>query len=267
MNEPLFFESIKEHRGTYFTEYHPPTPSMPLATLFLVFTKLIEPPQAAALLEEETRRWLTRYPIPLMASALDEKEDLISVRGSNDNNRLCAWILPNTNEIALSWSPSDLDSFLKAHPIKPNLRVIYADVPFRTNTQIKEASDNYVREQRQHNFILKAIFVCWLAVIPAGIAIFEYFGPEWLGLAALTYALWKSWRAYCRITGRINPSRTEVENAEKERKMHHYYYHCERNPLGFERLRSENLAEDIRGKTREEARRLAEAANPANNPD
>jgi hypothetical protein len=33
---------------------------------------------------------------------------------------------------------------------------------------------------------------------------------------------------------------------EKERKMAHYFYHCERNPDGFARLRNENFEDDER---------------------
>jgi hypothetical protein len=35
-----------------------------------------------------------------------------------------------------------------------------------------------------------------------------------------------------------------IDAAEKERKMAHYYYHCELNPQGFEKLRYENFKKD-----------------------
>jgi hypothetical protein len=34
------------------------------------------------------------------------------------------------------------------------------------------------------------------------------------------------------------------ERQEKELKMRHYYYHCDRNPDGFARLKAENFAKD-----------------------
>jgi hypothetical protein len=35
-----------------------------------------------------------------------------------------------------------------------------------------------------------------------------------------------------------------ANKAEKKRKMEHYYYHCERNPEGFNRIFIENLKND-----------------------
>ncbi|MCC5960053.1 MAG: hypothetical protein JJU08_12015 [Rhodobacteraceae bacterium] len=45
--------------------------------------------------------------------------------------------------------------------------------------------------------------------------------------------------------------------AEKKRKMEHYFYHCERNPAGFWRLKSENFESDKRERVRKEADELS----------
>jgi hypothetical protein len=66
-----------------------------------------------------------------------------------------------------------------------------------------------------------------------------------------------------KLMGRIKPSKLELEMIEKQRKMEHYYYHCERNPLGFARLRAENFERDLSEKTREEAAKLAEPVSSA----
>lgn len=34
--------------------------------------------------------------------------------------------------------------------------------------------------------------------------------------------------------------------------MNHYYYHCERNPKGFRRLRAENFEEDEKERIKQE---------------
>lgn len=258
--DELFFEPLKEHRGAYFVEYQPPVPSVPLATLCLVFTEPVGSARAAALLEEETRRWIGRFPVPLMASALDEKEDLIAVHGNGAGGHLFAWFEPDAGEITLSSKAADLDAFLRANPAARNLREIYAYVPARTKEQVKADADKYAQERRRQNLLLKGLLALWLVIIPAGIALFEYFGPEWLGIIALTFSLWQAWRTWRKITGRSKPSRAEAERAEKDRKMRHYYYHCERNPLGFQKLMAENLREDLRQRTRHEAAELARAA-------
>ena len=119
-----------------------------------------------------------------------------------------------------------------------------------------------MKERRRQNLILKCLLTIWLVVIPGGVALFEYFGPEWLGLSVLLFSLWKAWRIWLKLTGRAKPSRAETEEAEKERKMRHYYYHCERNPLGFQRLMVENFQEDTRQRVREEAEELKKEGPP-----
>ncbi len=61
--------------------------------------------------------------------------------------------------------------------------------------------------------------------------------------------------------GRFCPA--EEEKAEKERKMNHYYYHCERNPAGFARLLVENVEKDTSERIRKEAEELAKKQPPA----
>ena len=53
--------------------------------------------------------------------------------------------------------------------------------------------------------------------------------------------------------GWLKPSRRDKEKAKKELKMGHYYYHCERNPEAFNRLKCENFERDAVVKTRNEA--------------
>jgi hypothetical protein len=255
--EKLFFENVKEHRGSYFVEYQPPQSDNAFATLNLVFPGGVEPVQAATLIRLEVDRWLKRYPVPLMASAFDASEDLIRVNDGGDAH-LVGWLLP-TGKVVTSWKLDDLRTYLKTAPPHPDWRTIYADVPFRTSSQVKADADKYVQERRQQNFVLKLILLIWVCVIPATWAIVQYLGPEWLGLVVLIYSLWQIWRTWMKMSGRAKPSQAELEKAEKERKMAHYYYHCERNPIGFERLKAENFEKSISERTRKEAEELAEA--------
>ena len=106
---------------------------------------------------------------------------------------------------------------------------------------------------------MKGLLAVWLVFVPAGIAFFMYFGPEWIGLLAFIFSLWKAWRTWLRMTGRSKPSHKEHEKAERERKMQHYYYHCERNSIGFQKLMVENLTEEARQRVEQEAAQLAKS--------
>ena len=132
----------------------------------------------------------------------------------------------------------------KGHPRSTSLREMYAGVPFRTKADVAAKSAAWVRQRQREVLTWRVIFFAWVAVLPASYAVFEFFGPEWFGAIVLAYVLWKTGRAGQRVLGHAKRSRAEEERAEKERKMKHYFYHCERNPKGFLHLEIENLNED-----------------------
>jgi hypothetical protein len=104
--------------------------------------------------------------------------------------------------------------------------------------------------------LLRLILVAWLALFPAIWAVYEYFGPSWVGFAILMFTLWKAFKTGLIMVGRAKPSKAAQAKMEKERKMQHYFYHCELNPTGFARLKSENFEGDLRQKTLSEAASL-----------
>lgn len=56
---------------------------------------------------------------------------------------------------------------------------------------------------------------------------------------AFCYSLYKILKRYLELKG--FKTKRQREKNEIERKMKHYYYHCERNPEGFLRLKAENF--------------------------
>lgn len=258
MAEPLYFEDVKEARDGYFVEYQPPSQDIAFATMNLVFTRTLDKTAVADVMLTESAAWVKRYGVPVMASAWDAQEDRIKPKDEGDSF-LVGWQTPS-GEIAHSWRHTDLGAFLKANPSQVDLRTVYKDIPFKTDAQVKANADAYVKERRLQNRYLKAILFGWLAVIPTGIALFQYFGPEWLGLVALIFGLWKAGCAGFRLWRNSKPTPREEAKVEKQRKMDHYYYHCERNPEGFARLKVENLQKEAAECTRKQADALAKPA-------
>ncbi|MFP3325925.1 hypothetical protein R0K05_22995, partial [Planococcus sp. SIMBA_160] len=83
-----------------------------------------------------------------------------------------------TNKIKKSWDIRELSSFLKRSPNQHDWRKIYFDVPFRTEAEVKESAQNRINKTAREVKILKIFLMLWLAVIPAGYAIFELLGPQ-----------------------------------------------------------------------------------------
>jgi hypothetical protein len=156
----------------------------------------------------------------------------------------------------------EFSAYLEKHPKNVSWKKIYHDVPFRTKEQIRSKSDALNRVRRRQVTTLKTISFTWLFVIPSGIAIYVFLAPIWVGLAALLYSIWKAWRSVENIWGYNSRSARENEEAERQRKMSHYFYHCERNPEGFLRLRGENHRADIRDEVRDEAAKIPQWERP-----
>lgn len=174
-----------------------------------------------------------------------------------DKGSLVAWISFESGEIEQSWEVKNLDSYLENYTPPSDWRSIYYDFKFRTDSEVKADAHARTLEQARQVKFLKILLFLWLSAIPAGYAIFAFFGPEWLGLIGLAIVLWNAQRIAMRISGREKPSPKELEIAAKKRKMEHYFYHCERNPSGFLRLKAENFESDNRERVRKESDELS----------
>ena len=251
MSEDLYFERIREGRDSFFVEYQPPIPNNLFATLSLIFPNEVSWERVKQFQEEEVRHWLGRYPVPLMIWAFDHKEDIIR-SPDRDSGCLVAWIDPESGEIVQSWNFSDLDDFLRDAPHQPNWLTIYHDVPVRTDEEVKDAARDNASKLGRQTRALKIITTLLVVVFLAGCAVFEIFGPEWLGLIGLVFVPWKALVTLLRIWNLVKPSAREQKEMEKKRMTDHYFYHCERNPEGFMRLKVENLENAARERVRKE---------------
>jgi ferric iron reductase protein FhuF len=112
----------------------------------------------------------------------------------------------------------------------------YSGLVYKTYAQLD-------MEQRKKHQQIKSgwiIFYIWLVVIPAIIAIIEYYS-DLLALIALIYALYKAVQKGLELTGKWPKSKKEKEHELEERLKNHYYYHCQMNPAGFRKLMLYNL--------------------------
>ena len=253
--EYLLFDRIKEARTGYFVEYCPPMPTADFAQLQLTFPSPTDLNTVVSVVENESRGWLDRFPgIPIMASAFDEKEDLIDLRPIRPDRFFYTWTDPAGGMTKVSWDIDEFSRFTNSNALTLNLREVFYAVPVRTKDDVRREADEYTVAKRRQNLFLKFVFFVWLAVLPATWALIEFFGSEWLGGVVLAYGLWKAYRAGQKALGCYKPSKAEHEKEAKDAKMAHYYYHCERNPAGFRRLRNENMDEDAKSRVLRDAR-------------
>lgn len=248
-HDQLFFHSTKEDRGWYFVEYRPPITGYQFATLQLVILEKGKGPEEIAVsMEAELVIWLERYPIPIMVSAFDDSGDVVRLEKSRGCNYLIGYIDGQTHKVVREWRLLTKEELPRDALDTSYLQKIYSQIPFKTKQQLREEAQQKAKHLRLGWWV---VFV-WAVVVPAGVAILEWWS-DWLGVAVLLYSLYKAVEKALRLVGKWHKSKVEIQKEAEEARMRHHHYHCACNPEGFERLKVENFERWAREQIREEA--------------
>ena len=253
-DEGRIFEPVKEHRGQYFVEYHPPRPSDLLARLDLVFPDDVAPASVADRIEQEFLHWIDRYPVPVMVSSFGPDEQLIPLGDVRSWDHLVGYIDSETGTPKMNWHnvPNDQIPVVDSE----SLAAIYSDVPSSTVGDVQKRARSQLRKTRVGILII----VAWVAGGSAAFALADFFGPRWLSIVFLAYAFWRAYDKAMRLLGKHRKSPAELAEEAERLRMRHHHYHCERNPEGFERLRNENYERWERQSIKEESEQIAQSS-------
>jgi hypothetical protein len=96
----------------------------------------------------------------------------------------------------------------------------------------------------------------WLVAIPAAIAVIEFNAPDWLALVGLAYSWTRAYIECLKLRGEWPKTADDHIKEEKQRRMEHHHYHCERNPEASEKLKRENFERESRAEIQREAAQL-----------
>lgn len=233
MDEKIYFNTKKEKSEKYFLEYHPPNPGWRFSTLSINYVSDVKKEQVVEDIVNQSRIWIERYPVSLMAGAFDRNGDLIDLSTIKPGCHLIS-ILKGSASFE-SWETQGDDEFPNL-PIDEQLK-IFKGFGFRTQTEINKKLDVQVKSKK----MFKSLILVWAVIIPLSIAILEFFSPEWITALALCYSFWKAYKQWRLMTGRDEKSVKDKFKEEEGRTIMHHHYHCELNPKGFLRLKVENL--------------------------
>ena len=187
-----------------------------------------------------------------MVSAFDATGSLISLEAVQGCSHAFGWSDQDSGNPELHWRIVADDEFPRRIWEPSVLRPIYADIPFRTSGQLKQAAQ---RQERVIQFGWRLVFV-WAVAIPAAITVIDFNAPEWLARLTLVYSLSRAYIEFMKLKGWWPKTERDLADAEEKRRMRHHHYHCERNPEGFERLKRENVERESRAAIQREATSL-----------
>lgn len=248
MNTGKKYIPIKEGRDWYFIEYHPPVSDFKFASLHLVMTsEKIPDTEIVNAMEREIKYWLNRFPVPLMASTFDNTGSLYSLKAIKDCNHLIGFY-DHDRKVRLYWQLLKDDEIPNVALNKEYLDNIYAGLDYETYAELDAKRQKKINAIKRGSFLL----FLWLVVVPALIAILEYYS-NLLSLVALSYSLYMAIKTGLDLRGKLPKSKRQKAKEEEERLKDHYYYHCQKNPDGFRKLMLENLEQMSKDEIAKEA--------------
>jgi hypothetical protein len=248
----VFRDKLKEHRDSYYVSYQPADARYSFAFLHLTFPEGdFDASTVRQAMERELEIWLTRYPVPVMISAFDAKDDLISFSDEFGGSNLIGYVELPGRTVVRRWGLSKNDESQVKEMDDDYLERVYRDVPFKLQKEVREKVN---REARTNGRIIR-IFVFFVFGVPVLIEIVSL-GIEWIGYIVSGISISTGLYKTAKAMGWLKPSKRDKEKAEKDLKMEHYFYHCEKNPDGFNRLKFENFDREAIEQTRKESESL-----------
>ena len=247
----VFREKLKEYRGEYYVIYQPADARLKFAAISLVFFRDSSDIAAiATAMERELDSWLGRFPVATMVSSFDAKDDLISLKGYRDDDHLTGY--PSKSAGVVSRWQSLRDNEIPSELTDEQyLEQVYAGVPCRLAEEVRrDATAKAKALRRGASLILFFVIVVPVLIQLASVGI-AWFGTV-ISVISILFGLYRAAKAF----GWIQPSEREKQKAEKQRKMEHYFHHCEENPEGFNRLKMENFEREAVQRTQAEASAL-----------
>jgi len=246
--------SIKKSGDGYYVEYCP-TRSSYLASLSITLMTDYTPKEMVDIIEREFLYWIDKYPVPLMASAYNSKEDLIRLENITGCNQYCGFYNPEMKETIKAWklfTSADIPDAVKTEEYQDK---VYEGLPYKCSEQLKLEVD---KEYRRNAKIFKGfnyLWIFWVVFIPVIIEIFGFCSVT-LSIVLLIYCFIGATIKFLKMTDRWKKDKKSLEKEEDNRLKEHHHYHCLLNPEGFERLKIENFDRESREKNIQEYNKL-----------
>lgn len=253
LEEQIYFDYIKEKRDGYFITYHP---NRDFSSLNLIFVEKIPSQEnIKELMLYELKLWIKKYPIYTSVHAYDDKESSLDI-GDLFENSLSGWI-DEDERFRYTWKIYKQPKINKKRT-NAELIKLFSDIQYRTQSQINSKIDKQIKERILGHKIFRYVYFLWLGVIPLIWGLAQFFGPQLLTTIATIYCVWKFMINFIK-TFFPDIWKEEPTDSEKTRLKDHYYYHCQMNPEGFDRLKSENFEREQKQKTQKEYEQLLSA--------
>jgi hypothetical protein len=256
-NERVFRDVIERHRGKYYVEYKPAIWCNPLAIVDLTFSQPIADVEIVRdAMEQELEYWLNQYPAPAMVTAWDAKEDIVHVSSNDDELHLFGYVNQHTGQIVRYWKLPSSNELPPEQMNEKYFSLVYEGLPFRRQVD--------VQRKALHEAVITGRAIRFIVLLVVGVPLLIQIvslGIDWIGYVLSGISISVGLYKLCKSMGWIRLGKREILEAEKNNKMRHYYYHCEKNPEAFNRLKIENFEREAIERTHREAEGILKDTN------
>ncbi len=251
----VFRDTLKESRENYYVIYDPADSGLFLACLHLTFLQNdISASEIISAMDRECRVWLTKYPVPLMVTSFDATGSVINLQPEKPISSLIGFIDPKSQKLISEWRIIANEELPPEQSQSAYLEKIYKGIPFRYRDDVRRKALEDMRSQGKALRALKFFFFLVVAV-PVILEIVSL-RIELLGHLLAAISIFAGLYKVAKTLEWIKPTAHEREKAEVERKMKHYFYHCELNPSAFLKLKCENFENESIKSSHQEAESL-----------
>jgi hypothetical protein len=251
-NENVFRDAIKKHRGRYYVEYKPAIWCNPLAIVNLTFPQpILDIEIVKSAMEYELEYWLNQYPVPVMVTAWDAKEDIVHDSSKDDESHLFGYVNQHNGQIVKYWRLPDGNELPSEQMNEKYFSLVYEGLPFRRQVD--------VRRKALHEAVITGRAIRLIVLLVVGVPLLIQIvslGIEWIGYVLSGISISVGLYKLCKSMGWVKPSKREQMKAEKNLKMEHCFYHCEKNPDAFNRLKIENFERETIERTIKEEKEI-----------
>ena len=250
-SDDILFSKVKEDRGWYFVEYTPPMLNYRFSVLQMSIIELADLETIAITLETEAKDWLSRYPVPLMATVFSIDESVLPLANVRQINHLMAWVDSVNQTPVFKWELVGDENLPDVALDRENLKKVFSTFPSKSGLEINKEIAAQVKSDKIRWWL---VFL-WAVVVPVLVAVIEW-SSDILGLLVLSYAFFKASLEALRLTGKLPKSKRKIQKEKEDAQIRHHHYHCARNPNAFERLKLENFQNDAISRTFAESKAI-----------
>lgn len=248
----LKWDKVKESREKYYVIYKPIRKvGVNYASLDLYFISNFKNEEIANVMENELEIWINRYPVPTIIFPTDKSDNDILLGNVRSGDFLLGYldhdskgivnVLGDSEELIYSEAINDITD--------KELIQIYNGLGYKTIKQVEQELYKKYNNRYKVNKFINSIVKAGLFI---GIVV------ETVTLNSLWLGLYFYLKEIIKFIAKLSGYKTKkkIKNRKKKADMEHYYYHCNKNPSGFLKLKQENIEKESRERIKKQSEEL-----------